>query len=118
MSILLSCECGAGVESGPLWPPPFEDRVIVTGKGNYVGTVERTFPIVRTDGVAEFTASAFAAAEGEKAVVNVRGGNLDQATSIKVVAVYNMALATVGAHGRCDGQGCSGKGHMRNVGLS
>ena len=71
-----------------------EGRVIVSGKGNYAGTIERTFPIVRTDGVAEFTASAFAAAEGEKAVVKVRGGSLDQATSVQVVAVYNTALAT------------------------
>ena len=71
-----------------------EGRVIVTGKGNYVGTIERTFPIVRTDGVAGFTASTFTAAEGETAVVRVKGGNLDQATSVQVVAIYNTAQAS------------------------
>ncbi len=70
-----------------------QGRVTVTGRGNFSGTVVRTFRIERHDGVAGFAAPAVVAAEGGTAVVQVKGGHLDRASSVQVVATYNTAAA-------------------------
>ncbi len=70
-----------------------EGRVILTGIGNFTGTVERRFAIGRNDGVATFVGETVAVAEGGKLLVRVQGGNLDLASSVQVQATYNTAAA-------------------------